>query len=75
MFLNSRRNAGGTKGTGTKIVELLGVSRWTVARRVEQHGQLGDIRGFDYLPDEELDEIISTYITVLPLGKTTLEVT
>ena len=45
----------------TKIAELLGVSRWTVARRVEQHG-LGDIRGFDFLPDEELDEIISTYI-------------
>ena len=45
----------------TKIAELLGVSRWTVARRVEQHG-LGDIRGFDYLPNEELDDIISTYI-------------
>ena len=47
----------------TKIAELLGVSRWTVARRVEQHG-LGDMRGFDYLPDEELDEIISTYIAL-----------
>lgn len=45
----------------TKIAELLGVSRWTVARRVEQHG-LGDIGGFDNLPDEELDEIISTYV-------------
>ena len=47
----------------TKIAELLGVSRWTVARTVEQHG-LGDMRGFDYLPDEELDEIISTYIAL-----------
>ena len=28
---------------------------------MEQHG-LGDMRGFDYLPDEELDEIITTYI-------------
>lgn len=28
----------------TKIAELLGVSRWTVAGRVEQHS-LGDIRG------------------------------
>lgn len=47
----------------TKIAELLGVSRWTVARRVVQHG-LGDIRGFNYLPDEELDKIISTYIAI-----------
>jgi len=45
----------------TKIAELLGVSRKTVAQRVEQHG-LGDIKGFDYLPDEELEKIISTYI-------------
>lgn len=46
----------------TKIAELLGVSWWTVARRVEEYG-LGDIKGFDYLPDEELDKIISSYIT------------
>lgn len=46
----------------TKIAELPGVSWWTVARRVEEYG-LGDIRGFDYLPDEELNKIISSYIT------------
>ena len=46
----------------TKIAELLGVSRWTVARRVEEYG-LGDIKGFDYLADEELDKIISSYVT------------
>ena len=45
----------------TKIAELLGVLRWTVARRVDQYG-LGDVRGFDHLSDEEPDEIISTYI-------------
>ena len=45
----------------TKIAELLGVSRWTVARRVDQYG-LGDVRGFDHLSEEELDEIRSTYI-------------
>lgn len=44
----------------TKIAELLGV--WTVARRVEEYG-LGDIEGFDYLPDEGLDKIVSSYIT------------
>lgn len=46
----------------TKIAELLGVSWWTVARRVEEYG-LGDIEGFDYLPDEGLDKIVSSYIT------------
>lgn len=29
---------------------------------MEEYG-LGDIKGFDYLPDEELDKIISSYIT------------
>ena len=46
----------------TKIAELLGVSRWTVARGVEEHG-LKDVKGFDHLPDEELDKIISSYIS------------
>ena len=40
---------------------MLGVSRWTIHRRVAEYG-LEDIRGFDHLSDEELDEIIKGYI-------------
>lgn len=39
---------------------MLGVSRWTIHRRVAEYG-LEDIRGFDHLSDEELDEIIKGY--------------
>ena len=31
------------------------MSRWTVARRVEEY-DLKDIKGFDHLPDEEFDK-------------------
>ena len=33
-----------------KIGEILSVSRWTIHRRVEEHG-LPNITGFHYLPD------------------------
>lgn len=47
--------------TWTKIAQMLGVSRWTVHRRVVEYG-LDNMRGFDGLTDEALDEIIRTYI-------------
>ena len=47
--------------TWTRIAEMLGVSRWTVHRRVAEYG-LQDMRGFDDLPDERLDRIIQDYI-------------
>ena len=36
---------------------MLGVSRWTIHRRVEEYG-LQNMTGFHHLPDEELDEIL-----------------
>ena len=47
--------------TWTRIAEMLGVSRWTVHRRVAEYG-LQYTRGFDDLPDERLDRIIQDYI-------------
>ena len=43
--------------TLTKIGEMLSVSRWTIHRRVKEYG-LQNMRGFQHLPDEELDEIV-----------------
>ena len=40
--------------TWTRIVDMLGVSRWTFHRRVAEYG-LQDMRGFDGLPDQRLD--------------------
>jgi predicted transcriptional regulator len=39
----------------TKIGKILGVSRWTIHRRVAEYG-LENMTGFHHLPDEELDE-------------------
>ena len=35
-----------------KIGEMLGVSRWTIHRRIEDYG-LQNMAGFHHLPDEE----------------------
>ena len=48
--------------TWTRIAEMLGVSRWTIHRRIAEYG-LEDMRGFDDLSDEKLDEIIKRYIS------------
>lgn len=40
---------------------MLGVSRWTVHRRVVEYG-LDKMRGFTSLSDGELDEVIKGYI-------------
>lgn len=47
--------------THTKIAEMLGVSRWTISRRIKDYG-LEDFRSFSKLTDDELDEIIRDYI-------------
>ena len=35
-----------------KIGEMLGVSRWTIHRRIEEYG-LPNMAGFHHMPDEE----------------------
>ena len=46
--------------TWTNISQMLGVSRWTIHRRVVEYG-LDDMKGFSQLSDAELDEIIIKY--------------
>ena len=41
---------------------MIGVSRWTIHRRVEEYG-LQNITGFHYLPNEELDDIVRSFIS------------
>ena len=45
-----------------KIGEMLGVSRWTIRRRVAEYG-LENMTGFHNLPDEELDEKVKEFIS------------
>ena len=45
-----------------KIGEMLGVSRWTIHRRVVDYG-LKNMTGFHHLSDEELDEIVRGFIS------------
>ena len=45
-----------------KIGEMLGVSRWTISRRVAKYG-LENVTGFDNLSDEELDKIVKGFIS------------
>ena len=47
--------------TYTRIAEMLGVSRWTITRRVKDYG-LDDFRSFSNLADDELDEVVRDYI-------------
>ena len=45
-----------------KIAKLVGVSRWTIHRRVEKYN-LQETREFSDLSDERLDELVMTYIS------------
>ena len=45
-----------------KIGEMLGVSRWTIHRRVAEYG-LENMTGFHHLSDEELDKIVRGFIS------------
>jgi len=42
---------------------MIGVSRWTLHRRVTRDG-LEDMRGLDSLPDKELKSFKSTFLTM-----------
>ena len=45
----------------TRISEILGVSRWTVSRRIKDYG-LEDFKSFSKLSDDELDKVVRGYI-------------
>ena len=47
----------------TKIAMMLGVSRWTISRRVKDYG-LEDMCGFSQLSNEELDRLISNSLII-----------
>lgn len=51
----------GMNFTWDKIAEMLGVSRWTVGRRVDEYDLKG-LQGFSDISDERIDEIVSEYI-------------
>ncbi len=46
----------------TKIGQMIGVSRWTIQRRVVEYG-LDNMTGFHYLSNEELDGVTSEFIS------------
>lgn len=48
--------------TWSKISEMLGVSRWTIARRVTMFG-LQNLTQFSSLTDDELDELVKDYVS------------
>jgi len=45
------------------MTEMIGVSRWTIHRRVTGDGLEG-MRGLDSLPDKELKSFKSTFLTM-----------
>ena len=45
----------------TRISEILGVSRWTVSRRIKYYG-LEDFKSFSKLSDDEFDKVVRGYI-------------
>ena len=45
----------------TKIAEMLGVSHWTIPRRIKAYG-LGDFTTFSKLTDDELDQKVGDFI-------------
>ena len=46
-----------------KIGEMLSVSRWKIYRTVVEEYDLQNMTGFHHLPDEELDEIVRSFIS------------
>ena len=55
----------------TKIAEMLGVSHWTISRRIKAYG-LNDFRTFSKLTDDELDQKVGDFI--LQCGATSVQV-
>ena len=51
----------GLRFTHSKIEEMLGVSRWTISRRIKDYG-LEDFRSFSKLSDDELNGVVQDYI-------------
>ena len=47
--------------TYTRIAQMLGVSRWTISRRIKDYG-LEDFRSFSKLSDDELEDVVRGYI-------------
>ena len=47
--------------TYTRIAQMLGVSRWTISRRINDYG-LEDFRSFSKLSDDELEDVVRGYI-------------
>ena len=45
----------------SKIAMMLGISRWTISRRVRDNG-LEDMRGFSHTSNEDLDHIVRSYM-------------
>ena len=45
----------------TKIAKMLGVSRWTISRRITEYG-LNNMQGFTEMKDEELDSIVNEFV-------------
>ena len=43
--------------TWSKIAQMLGVSRWTISRRVKQYG-LESLQGFSDISDQDLDSLV-----------------
>ena len=47
--------------TYTRIAQMLGVSRWTISRRIKDY-DLEDFRSFSKLSDDELEDVVRGYI-------------
>ena len=47
--------------TWTKIATMMGISRWRISKRINQY-DLDNMRGFNRLTNEELENIIKNYI-------------
>ena len=47
--------------TYIRIAQMLGVSRWTISRRIKDYG-LEDFRSFSKLSDDELEDVVRGYI-------------
>ena len=47
--------------TYTRIAQMLGVSRWTISRRIKDYG-LEDFGSFSKLSDDELEDVVRGYI-------------
>ena len=46
----------------SKILDMFGVSRWTVMRRVQEYG-LSDLQEFSNISDDKIDNVIKNFIS------------